>query len=123
MAEAKTYTGGCHCGAVRYRVTLALERAMSCNCSICSKTGTLLAFAPRDQFQLTSGDDALQDYQWGKKRIHHLFCRRCGIRSFARGSDPSGREMVAVNLRTLDDVDLAAVPVGSFDGKSLPIEA
>jgi len=35
MAETTTYTGGCHCGAVRYRVTAKLESAITCNCSIC----------------------------------------------------------------------------------------
>lgn len=122
MAEERTYSGGCHCGAVRYKVTLALEGAITCNCSICSKTGTMLAFVPVAQFELTSGGDALTDYQFGKKHIHHLFCRRCGIRSFSRGADRAGREMVAVNVRCLDDVDVGAVPPRPFDGKSLPLD-
>ncbi len=123
MAETKTYEGGCHRGAVRYHVTLQLDRAVGCNCSICSKTGTLLAFAPLDQFVLERGADALGDYQFGKKRVHHLFCRTCGIRSFSRGRPPNGPEMVAINVRCLDGVDLAGIPVKPFDGKSLPIDA
>ena len=122
MAETTTYTGSCHCGAVRYRVTMALEGAVSCNCSICSKTGALLAFAPATQLELLGGEDALTDYQFGKKRIHHLFCKRCGVRSFARGARPDGTPMVAVNVRCLDGVDVAALPVRSFDGRSLPLD-
>jgi hypothetical protein len=122
MADTTTYTGGCHCGAVRYRVTAGLESAMTCNCSICSKTGTALTFVPAAQFELLSGQEALTDYQFGKKRIHHLFCRRCGIRSFARGVAPDGSEVVAVNVRCLDGVDLAAVPQKPFDGRRLPID-
>ncbi|BDG08554.1 GFA family protein [Anaeromyxobacter paludicola] len=121
MAE-KTYEGGCHCGAVRYRVTAEVERAVSCNCSICSKTGALLAFAPAERFELLRGADALTDYQWGKKRIHHTFCRHCGVRSFARGEKPGGGEMVAFNLRCVDGVDLGAIPVVSHDGRSTPID-
>ena len=117
-----TYTGGCHCGAVRYKVAMKLDGAVTCNCSICSKTGTMLAFAPISQFELVSGRDALTDYQFGKKRIHHLFCKQCGIRSFARGVAPSGNEVVAVNVRCLDGVDLGAIPLKSFDGKSLPLD-
>ncbi len=123
MSEERTYTGGCHCGAVRYRVTMALDAAITCNCSICSKTGTMLAFAPAARFELLSGGDALTDYQFGKKRIHHLFCSRCGLRSFARGAMPDGTPMVAVNVRCLDGVDLDAVPVRRHDGRSAPIEA
>ena len=85
MAETTTYAGGCHCGAVKYRVALKLDAAVACNCSICSKTGSLLAFAPLDRFELLAGPSALGDYQFGKRRIHHFFCQRCGIRSFSRG--------------------------------------
>jgi hypothetical protein len=122
MGDARTYTGGCHCGAVRYEVTMKLDRAITCNCSICSKTGTMLAFTPATTFRLLQGEGALADYQFGKKRIHHLFCQRCGVRSFGRGAMPDGTQMVGVNVRCLDDVDLASVPVQSFDGKSLPVD-
>jgi len=123
MAETTSYTGGCHCGAVRYRVGGKIEWAVTCNCSICSKTGTMLTFVPDAQFELLSGADALSDYQFGRRNIHHLFCKRCGIRSFARGRKPgNGEPMVAVNVRCVDDVDLAAIPVKQFDGKSLPLD-
>jgi hypothetical protein len=122
MAEAKTYAGGCHCGAVRYRVTAKLDSAIACNCSICSKTGSMLTFAPATQFELLSGQEFITDYQFGKKKIHHLFCSRCGIRSFARGVAPTGGEVVAVNVRCLDGVDLGAIPLRPFDGKSLPVD-
>jgi hypothetical protein len=123
MAETKTYSGGCHCGTVRYRATLKLDGALSCNCSICSKTGTLLAFLPATDFDLVSGSDALTDYQFGKKRLHHLFCKHCGVRSFGRGAMPDGTQMVAVNVRCLDGVDVDAVQVKRFDGRSLPMDA
>jgi hypothetical protein len=48
MAEAKTYSGGCHCGKVRYDVTTDLARIIECNCSICSKKAALLTFVPVD---------------------------------------------------------------------------
>jgi hypothetical protein len=121
MTEEKTYTGGCHCGAVRYRVAMKLEGAVTCNCSICSKTGTMLAFVPAAKFELTAGADALTDYQFGKKKIHHLFCSRCGIRSFARGAMPNGDPIAAVNVRCLDDVDLGALRLHPYDGRSVPI--
>jgi hypothetical protein len=122
MADPTTYAGSCHCGAVRYRVSMNLEDAMTCNCSICSRSGTMLAFAPANRFELLSGADALTDYQFGKKRLHHLFCSRCGIRSFSRGLGPGNVEMVAVNVRCLEGVDLARIPTKPFDGRSLPID-
>ena len=118
MTEATKHTGGCHCGKVRYEVTTKLDKLMSCNCSICSKKGSLLTFAPADAFTLKSGADDLGDYQFNKHVIHHLFCKTCGIASFARGKGPDGKEMVAINARCLDDVDLKSIPTTEFDGKS-----
>jgi hypothetical protein len=114
-----TYTGGCHCGKVRYEVDTNIDGVMSCNCSICSKKGYLLTFAPAERFKLLSGAEALSDYGFGKKVIHHFFCKHCGIGSFGRGVRPDGAQMVAINVRCLDDVDLAQFRVKEFDGRSL----
>lgn len=116
---SECHTGSCHCGAVKYEVNASIERAMECNCSICSKRGHLLAFAPASAFTLKQGADALTDYQFGKKTIHHLFCKHCGIGSFGRGAMPDGAEMVAINLRCLDGFDFKKLPVDSFDGKAI----
>lgn len=113
------YTGGCHCGNVRYEVEMDIKELLSCNCSICHKKGAPLAFAPASGFTLHSAEDALGDYQFGKKHIHHLFCKTCGIHSFGKGSMPDGTAMVAINVRCLDDVDLSQFPVNHFDGKNL----
>jgi hypothetical protein len=118
MAEPQTYTGGCHCGHVRYEATLALDPVIACNCSICTKRGSLLSFATLDQFKLLSGGEALTDYQFNKHVIHHLFCPKCGVESFARGRRPDGQEMIAINVRCLDGVDVAALQPRPFDGKS-----
>jgi len=115
-----TYRGSCHCGAVSYDVTMdAPKKAFACNCSICSRTGALLAFVPMTAFSLVSGADVLRDYQFGKRHIHHKFCGTCGIRSFANGSDESGKESVAINLHCLHNFDEYALPVEMFDGAAL----
>jgi hypothetical protein len=116
--DAKTYTGSCHCGAVRFEATFELKQVLACNCSICSRTGALLAFVPVAQFKLLSGEDAQRDYQFGKKHLHHLFCLTCGIRSFAVGARPDGTEMRAINVRCLEGVEVSGLPVQHFDGKS-----
>lgn len=119
MAEARTYEGGCHCGAVRYETAADLDHVIECNCSICRKRGMMLTFVPVDQFTLVSGEDALTDYQFGSKTVHHLFCKVCGIQSFGRGQGPDGTSMVAINVRCLDGVDLDVLEPTPFDGRSL----
>ena len=117
----QTYTGGCQCGKVRYQVDLDLANpVIACNCSRCGRLGSLFAFAPVNDFKLSSGEKELTDYQFNSKNIHHLFCSTCGIESFARGKRPvDGADVVAVNARCLDGVDPNALPVKQVDGAKL----
>lgn len=112
------YTGSCHCGAVAYGVELELGKVLACNCSMCGKSGTLLAFVPVDKFELKSGEDSLTEYTFNKHVILHNFCKKCGIKSFARGKKPDGTPMVAINVRCLDGVDVFGLDVQQFDGAS-----
>ncbi len=114
----KTYTGGCHCGNVRYEIEAEIDKVMQCNCSICHKKGHLLTFVTADKFHLKKGEDAVTDYLFNKKHIHHMFCSTCGVGSFSRGIRPDGVPMVAINVRCLDDVDVFAFPVKHVDGKN-----
>jgi hypothetical protein len=118
MPETRTYTGSCHCGAVRFEADMELGNVISCNCSMCSRMGWLLSFVPADRFRLLSGEDVLTDYQFNTHAIHHAFCSRCGIRSFCRGVDPKGNQVRGINVRCLEGVDLDALTVTKFDGRS-----
>jgi hypothetical protein len=119
MGETKTYAGGCQCGQVRYEVELDLARpVIACNCSMCGRAGTLLTFVPADRFKLLSGEGALTDYQFNHLVIHHLFCGKCGIKSFARGKGRDGGDTVAINARCLDAVDPDTLTIQKWDGKS-----
>ncbi len=119
MTDTQTYTGSCHCGAVRYEVTTALGTVIACNCSMCGRAGTLLTFVGMDKFKLLSGEDALTDYQFNKHVIHHVFCKVCGIKPFAKGKDKNGNETRAINVRCLEGVDVDKLNVHHYDGKNL----
>jgi hypothetical protein len=115
-----TYEGSCHCGAVRFNVTMEPPaKAYACNCSLCSRAGWLLAFTPAASFELQSGEDHLTDYQFNKRALHHTFCKTCGVRPFSSGTDKSGEPVKAVNLRCLAGFDATGLPVHTFDGASL----
>ena len=119
MTKTETYAGGCHCGKVRYEVKADLSQTITCNCSMCAKTGAILTFAPAADFKLTSGADAPTDYTFNKHVIHHLFCTTCGIRSFGRATKPDGTDGVAINVRCLDNVDTSMLTPFAYDGKSV----
>jgi len=116
-AMKQTYTGGCHCGAVRYEADIDLSKGtIRCNCSICSKSRAWLVGIGTDDFRLLKGNEMLSDYQFGPHNIHHLFCKNCGVKSFGRG-----KAMVAIMLSCIDnisDAELAALPVMYVDGRN-----
>jgi hypothetical protein len=113
----RKYTGSCHCGAVTFSVEADLSRIGDCNCSICRKKGSLHHTVPPERFNLISGADALQRYQFNHKIASHFFCRHCGIHTFSHPR--TAPDMVNVNVRTLDDFDLdgADYERTRFDGR------
>ncbi|MCA8245822.1 GFA family protein [Burkholderia multivorans] len=112
------YHGSCHCGDVKFDVEGDLQGVMACNCSICRRKGALMWFVPRDRMTLVTPDEHLATYTFNKHVIRHRFCKRCGIHPFGEGIHPNGTAMAAINVRCLDDVDLDALPVTHFDGRS-----
>ncbi|MEO3389277.1 GFA family protein [Mesorhizobium sp. CAU 1741] len=112
------HSGSCHCGEVRFQVEVDLANPITCNCSYCQRRGSILAFTPAQNFELEAGDGSLSEYRFNTNKIQHLFCSTCGMESFARGAMPDGTEMVAVNVRCLEDVNIAALTPTQHDGRS-----
>jgi hypothetical protein len=119
MPEMRTYTGGCHCGRVRFEIDTDLASVIDCNCSLCQKRGVLWTYVGSARFRLLSGEDALADYQFNRKLIHHLFCRSCGVGAFSKGESEDGSIGYGINVRCLDDVDVGALTLTPYDGKTL----
>ena len=126
----KTYQGSCHCKAVRFEADIDLAKGtVKCNCSICAKGRNWLAAVDAGSFRLLAGESELNEYQFGRRTIHHRFCKRCGLRPFSHGQ-PGGETFYAVNLACLDNVtpdELIQAPVAFVDGlhddfKSAPKE-
>ena len=113
--------GSCHCGRIAFEVDAGdgIAEVYDCNCSMCRRRGGLLWFAPREAFALSTPRDELATYTFHKHVLEHHFCPTCGIATFGEGIDPrSGAPMAAVNVRCLDGVDLATLPVMPYDGAS-----
>lgn len=115
----RTHTGGCLCGAVRYDAELDLGKgATRCNCSICTKMGGTGVVVKPSAFRLLAGEESLGAYgKEGSPNRRH-FCKRCGVYLFGSGDVPEiGGAFVSVNVHTLDDVDVAALQIGYWDGR------
>lgn len=113
------YKGSCHCGKVAFAVNGDISGVMSCNCSICQRKGALMWFVPRDALQLLTPDENAGTYLFNKHVIQHRFCATCGIHPYGEAADPKGNRMAAINIRCLEGVDLAALPVTHYDGRAM----
>jgi hypothetical protein len=118
MPDMRTFTGGCHCGMVRFECTSDLAMVTACNCSICTKKGLHFSFIPPKSFQLRAGEENLKEYLFNKHAIRHQLCADCGVDVFARGTKPDGSEVVALNVSCIDGIDLAEVAMTPIDGRS-----
>ena len=115
-AEHKVvYSGGCHCGAVRFEIRApSTISVLDCNCTICTKSGFLHLIVDAGDFTLTSGEDVLTTYTFNTQSARHLFCVRCGIKSFyIPRSHPHG---YSVNARCLDPGSYSRMDIEPFDG-------
>lgn len=112
-----THKGGCHCGAVRFEVRApAKVLVQKCNCSMCAKTGFEHLIVPAADFKLVSGEDMLTTYTFNTGVAKHLFCKRCGVKSFyVPRSNPDG---FSVNLRCVDPGTITEVLYEDFDGQN-----
>jgi hypothetical protein len=112
------YLGSCHCGRVRFEIDAVIDRVTECNCSICSKKGILHFRVPPENFRLLSGSEHLGTYQFGTMAAKHHFCTVCGIHTFTRPR--AAPDLYTVNVRCLDDVDLANLgcEIVKFDGQN-----
>lgn len=95
-------TGGCQCGAVRYRATAMLQgSAHICHCRMCQKAvgGPFAAFvaAPNDAFEWTAGTPA--SFRSSSEALRG-FCADCGTPLFYLGE---GAEHINVTIASLDD--------------------
>ena len=108
----RVVTGGCHCGRLRFEVKGTPSGVWECSCSICTRSGYLHWFVRRPYFRPIAGPRDEVVYRYGTAPTERYdFCGYCGFASLY-----VWHYVVDVNVRCLDDVDIAALPRRTFDG-------
>ena len=76
-------TGGCLCGAIRYRYDGTLGAAFNCHCSICRRSAgaPFLAWMTLNSAGLTF-DEGAPKYRHSTERGRRGFCPDCGTQLF-----------------------------------------
>ncbi len=106
----------CHCGAVTIQVPTRPERLTSCNCSICRRLGTLMAYYRPDEVVISCAAGATVPYIWGDKTLALHHCKICGCTTHWESLDPNQRERMGVNARLFDPAEIEGVRIRHFDG-------
>ena len=99
--SSNVMTGGCQCGAVRYRISGVPQLAAICHCRMCQKATGSIAWAfftvPRAALTWTRG--APTSFR-SSAAAERGYCPACGTPlTFA----PDGEETIDLGIGTLDD--------------------
>jgi len=108
-------TGGCQCGAVRYRLTMAPENVHVCHCRMCQKAvgGPFAVICPvlKSEFHITRGT---MSHFISSNVARRGFCGQCGTPlTFEYPDAPD----IGILGGTLDNPDLAP-PVVQYGNES-----
>ncbi len=94
-------SGGCHCGAITYKVSGKVSDIVHCHCVTCRKAHgsafSSVVSVPLDGFEL-QGESHLGCYESspGKQRY---FCRTCGAPLYAKRDE---KQNITLSLGSLD---------------------
>lgn len=99
------YKSTCHCGAVELALDMpnGLEDMRRCDCSMCSRRGTVAATVRRENLTVVRGADKLTLYQFNTNVAQHYFCSICGIYTHHRRR--SFPDTYGVNIGCIEGID------------------
>src|SRR5215470_17136821 len=96
--------GTCHCGAVKIEVPEAPAALTSCNCSICRRTGNLMAYYSPKTVRISGATDI---YMWGDRELEFHRCKVCGNSTHWSAVDKT-MDRMGVNARLMPPEIVAA---------------
>jgi len=101
MSELKTHSGGCQCGAVRYRAESLNDDAHICHCRMCQKAvgGPFISLVSVESGKLIWTRGTPAEFM-SSGNTARGFCARCGTPLYMRDLDGS---KVFLTIGALDD--------------------
>ncbi|MEE8443825.1 MAG: GFA family protein [Alphaproteobacteria bacterium] len=117
------FTGGCLCGAIRFRVGGEALRIANCHCDDCRKaTGASFAtnvFINEADLTILQGTPKSFDHQADSgATMTKQFCGNCGTQLFGRGSRSAG--VLHVKVGAIDDAGFVRPAIDVFVSRKLP---
>ena len=100
-----TYTGGCHCGAIRYEAKIDPRRVGLCHCTDCQIFGSsafrVAVQVSSDDFTLRRGTptEYTKTAESGTRRLM-VFCSTCGTHVYGT-TEGDGPKMYSLRVGTM----------------------
>ena len=106
--DGRSFDGGCHCGAIRFRLQRPLRKILMCHCSDFMKiTRKSWCASAADADNLHSLTEARLRWYRSSDWAERGFCSECGSQMFYR----------------MDYRPLISIAPGAFDSSEMPIVA
>jgi hypothetical protein len=104
MSDLRTYSGACHCGAIRGTLAATKPAAelqvRACQCGFCTRHGAMTVSDPAGRATFEIERAALARYQFGTRTGTSLLCARCGMYAGVMLED-EGKVWSVLNVRGL----------------------
>ncbi|KAI1376040.1 hypothetical protein F4677DRAFT_445755 [Hypoxylon crocopeplum] len=121
--QSGTYEAGCHCGYIKFSVTLSPPlpeyKVLNCNCSACTHLGYLLVYPKaKDVVWHNNGRERCASYRFNTKVKDQMFCPKCGA---SLGIDFEGwtkEHTYGFSVRTFYGIDLDELNYKKLDGRT-----
>jgi len=102
---ARSFTGGCSCGAVRYECSIEPRFTANCHCRDCQRASgsgfVSVLGVPRDALKITGEVKYFNVKGDSGNLVSRGFCPNCGSRLFARPE--AAPTMIGIMAGSLDD--------------------
>jgi len=112
-------TGSCHCGKTGWTFEGDPGRVTACNCTLCRRYGSLVAYDYEGERVAITGQTASYTRaERDKSSLEILFCPTCACVLGWRGLqlEADGRRRMAVNVRLAPPDAVYDLPIDRFDG-------
>ncbi|KAI1506471.1 Mss4-like protein [Biscogniauxia marginata] len=122
-SRSGTYEAGCHCGYIKFSVTLtpALPeyKVTHCNCSTCTRFGYLLIYPQaKDVTWHSGGRERCVNYRFNTKQKDQMFCPKCGASLGIDFRDVREPHTYGISARAIYGIDLDELQYKKVDGIS-----
>lgn len=108
--------GTCHCGLLAITIAAPPAEITRCNCSICRRLGTLWAYCPADEVNVSSHPEATESYVQGDRTLRLVRCRTCGCVSHWEPLESKPGARCGINMRNFDPALIANARLRMLDG-------